>query len=158
MQLWCGSPVVPSCCSSNHALVGVAVTASWHGSGIVASWCGSSIAAPWCGSGIMAWVWVHAVVSQHPSCSHVSSMRFHWPWAHTNCLPDLVILVSTLQTHSSLTSPQCAPSLRPDNSGAKKCNGYRDMYRSHAQICFCSWYALSPHLAVSTCKIVSVSV
>ena len=70
--------------------------------------------------GIMAWVWVCSVVSQYPSYCHTSSMRFHWPWAHTNCLSDLIVLVSTLQTHSSLMSPQCAPSPWPDTSGAKK--------------------------------------
>ena len=108
---WCSSPVMPLCHGSNHTLVDMAATASWCGSGIVA-WV-------WC-HGIMARVQVCAVVSQHPSCGHPSSMRFHWPWAHTNCLPDLIILVSTPWTPSSLTSPRCTPSPWPDASGAKK--------------------------------------
>ena len=84
----------------------------------------------WCGChGIMTqfWhlsivmrLWHHTIVLWWPSCSHVSSTRFHCPWAHTYCLPDLVILVSTLQTHSSIASPWCTSSPWPNASGAKK--------------------------------------
>ncbi len=69
---------------------------------------------------IMAQLWHCAIVLQHPSYGHVSSTRFHCAWAHTYCLPDLVILVSTLQTHSSIVSPWCTPSPWPNASGAKK--------------------------------------
>ena len=81
--------------------------------------CHGTVMLVWC-CGIMARFWICTVMLWYPSYGQVSSMRFHWPWAHMYCLPDLVILVSTLQTHSSLTFPWCAPSPWPDASGAKK--------------------------------------
>ena len=134
---------------------------------VMQAWCRSIMVWVWhCGTMAQVWhcsimeqVWVCAVMSWCPSCSHASSMRFHWLWAHMYCLPDLIILVSTPQTHSSLTSPQCTPSPWPDASGAKKnamgveiCTKVMHEYVSvHGMFS-------PPHLAVLICKIVSVSV
>ena len=91
----------------------------WHCSIMAWVWHHGIMAQVWCCS-IMVWVWFCTVILRHPSYGHASSMRFHWPWAHTYCLPDLVILVSTPWTHSSLTSPWCTPSPWPNASGAQK--------------------------------------
>ena len=131
---------------------------AWHHGIMVQVWHHGIMVQVWHHS-TMAWVWVHTVVLQCPLCSHASSTRFHWPWAHTYCLPDLVILVSTPRTHSSLVSPQCTPSPWPDASGAKKnamgveiCTKVMHEYVSvHGMFS-------PPHLAVLICKIVSVSV
>ncbi len=111
----------------SHCCVMVPIT-PWHHDIMAWFWHCDIMAQFWyCGimvqfwhHGIMVWVLFHTVALQHPLCSHASSTRFHWLWAHMNCLPDLIVLVSIPWTHSSLASPQCAPSPWPDASGAKK--------------------------------------
>ena len=108
------------------------IMASWHGSGITASWHGSGFMLSCCSAPCMAMCPAHGSTDPGPT--------------HTAC------------PISSFWSALCRPTPPLHLPGAplhhcpmlqelKNCNGCRDMYKSHAQICFCSWYILSPLLA-----------